>query len=296
MRLLAIALASLCLESFVHVTPVRANSVAFYDFEDNPSGTMLADTGSGTALDMTKAGNPPTFSTNTPTSGTGFAFGGSSLQINAPNSYAYVQPGSDAKLELQTLTVQAWVDLASASGNEVVLGYDPGGGGVDGRGYLLTIANGEILFEKGVGTGAYQVLSSGTTIGTGAWHEIAASYTSGTANIFIDGVQVATGSLPGDIVYADRPGFGPVPKSAYLGIFHNGNPSASTFDPDLVSPLSQGTLLDRLQIDDAALSAASLDYYTSGTAAPLPSSVLGGLVLLGGFGLLTARRRLLASM
>lgn len=270
--------------------PSSGAVISFYDFSENspPTGS-LSDTGSGAPLNLTKIGSP-TYSTDTPVSGTGFAFGGDSLLIGAPNSYAYATPGSDLKLQLQQFTVEAWIkpSVAAAGTNTTVFGYQPAGADHDGLGYQFYLSStGDPSFSIGDGS-AYLSVASPSPISNGVWHQIAGSDSNGVLRLFVDGTQVATSSTSMTVDYASDTSYGPNVTTEYLGIVHNANAPASgpTDGSDLYHGLPQGTLLDRVMVLDQAISspggngsqAPALDYFTS--SVPEPTSLVATVVAI----------------
>ncbi len=229
--------------------------VCFYDFEGN-----LDDSGAGTPLDMTDYGTL-TYSTNTPISGLGYAFGGQSLQFGPPYSFGYVNPGTNLKLELETFTIEAWVKLSELGSYQSVLHYTPQGSGISARGFAIVIVpDGKVQGTVGA-TGPVGFVNSTTALSTDSWYHLAMTYdkSTGLTQLFINGTLDATKIL-GSITYEDLPGYGPIPKTIYIGQSHNANSTGPTYGPDLGNQFRSGGLIDRIIVNDTVLTAAELDY------------------------------------
>lgn len=230
---------------FVSPSAHAAVAVAEWNFDGG-----LGDSGAGAPLHMTAAGSVG-YSGDTPTGD-----GGTSLRIGSAQSYGWVTPGSNAKLELSAFTIECWVKLPTAVNPlGYVFAYNPKGAGNDGRGFLLGIWGQQVGIAIGIASGTFPVAYGSTPIADGAWHHIAATYDVATqrADVFVDGALSGWNTV-GSIVYSDKAGFGPDPKTAYVGIAHNSHPTGPTHAVDLQYPLPDGTLIDGLRIHGEALS------------------------------------------
>ena len=283
-----------CIVGALCAAPAHSALVAFYNFEEGtPPDGLILDTGTGAAMNMTKIGSP-IYSSDTPVNGTGLAFGGKSLQIGPPNSYAFANPGANTKMELVNFTLETWVKPVAGGGT--LFAYDPEGAGATGQGYLLLLdASNRPSFQAGRGIGPFFSAQASTALTPNVWHHVAGSIDGSILRVFVDGVQEASTDMHGNILYFDNPGQGPVPKTAYMGIFHNGNPTGSTDNADLILPLPVGTLLDRIRLEDQVTigiggngtAAPSLDFFTP--PVPEPASLL--LFFLAALTLPAHRRR-----
>ncbi|MBS0197905.1 MAG: LamG domain-containing protein [Planctomycetes bacterium] len=253
--------------------PVPASMWSF----DEAMGSTALDTGVsaiGPALHMNFAGDI-TRSSDTPVSARGHVFGGKSIRFGSASlPYLWANPFSNTKLESQTLTVEAWIKLSQA-GAQTVFSYLPPGAGNDGRGFSLSVSSaGRIGMAVGRGIGLYDSLNApaGTEISLNSWHHVAGSFEPGRTRLFVDGFEVAEKITTGPVVYADRSGFGPNPKTAYIGIYHNANNTGSTNASDLQFGMLPGAQLDRVRVHREAFrgsagvgtAAESLDFWTCG--------------------------------
>jgi len=185
------------------VTSAVANLTVVSPGIQPPSGLVSLWRGDGNALDSVGTnhgvwvGNPfyaPGVD------GQAFVFNGIGDEVLVGNP-----PG----LQLQTFTIEAWVQRANASAvalygdtNACVFGYGAGG-------YLLGLNNNGAVFLGSAVTNAV----NGAPITDTNWHHIAATYTSGTARIYVDGVSSGALSLSRTFIFG---------ASAAIGMIDNG--------------------------------------------------------------------------
>ena len=182
------------------------------------------------------------------------------LNIGPPLSFAYANPGTNLKLENSRFTIEAWVNFASVSSGQVLWDYQAQGDWATGRGFGLGLtSSGLPTVRIGIGTGANQVASGGTSLESNVWYHLAGTYDNGVAGLYVNGTEVDSKSV-GSIVFTDASG-GPVPKTIYVGVSHNANSSGPTYENHLHYPLSQGSLVDRIRVHDRVLSGSELDYF-----------------------------------
>ncbi len=88
-------------------------------------------------------------------------------------------------------TAEAWVWAQTANQAAILIGnFD------DNNGWSLELLNGRPVFWRGL-NGSWANVSSATTLSTQAWHHVAVTHvaSTGVARIFVDGQQVATGTV-----------------------------------------------------------------------------------------------------
>ncbi len=150
------------------------------------------------AVDSSGYGNDGMLGANTsvgaddPTRSGGYSGGG--LTFDGGD---YVCAGSsgactnNAALQLQTLTVEAWIKKSSITATQGVVGYGASDGNSVARGYHLSVqSDGKAAFAKG-NTGLYanQRASGTTVVANGSWHHLVGTFdnTTSTIKIYVDG-------------------------------------------------------------------------------------------------------------
>src|ERR1051325_3345016 len=257
---------------------VAGATVDLYDFEGNYNDTS----GFGAPLNMTPTatGTAPTFANEVaPRVATNF-FGNTSLRINSSNSFTWVTPLANTKLELQKFTVQAWIKPSTNNETGTIFSYVPRQAGADGRGYIFNLSGGKLQFQYGRSIdNTFDVTTANTVLQSGVWYHVAVAFEwpccgSNTNAVgekfFINGAvdYFATPTYNPDarMDYSDGgASFGPNPKAAFIGGFHNANNTVPDAQQDMIIMLANGTLLDRVKIDDQAYGSYSI----GSQAAPL---------------------------
>lgn len=114
-------------------------------------------------------------------------FGSCVLQ---PTATGWAQTQSPLALG-STFTIIGWQYLTNISGNQIlVAGKTPGCG--NGPMALWTTGSGAANLE---GSGCTGITSASSAISINAWHQEAITFDGTTAKIYLDAVQIATGSL-----------------------------------------------------------------------------------------------------
>jgi hypothetical protein len=175
-------------------------------------------------------GAGPTRSTATPPIGTGY------LVFNGTNQYMY---GSVTSLPLDTLSLSFWVKTTDTNGTMVSFG----GGSSNDVERAVKLSAGKVqVFEKK--DAAETTLLSTNTIQDGNWHHVVVTIasTSGAWKIYVDNVNVTTGSQNG-------PGNSNLAVNTFtLGVSHLGG--------NLVNYLAGS--LDDVRVYSSVLSAANI--------------------------------------
>jgi hypothetical protein len=294
----------------------RASLIGFYNFNSVEGSTVLDSAASPLNMTLTGgsgggAGTAPSYSSDTPTSGNNYAFSGQSLQINGGPSFAYVTPGANTKLELNTFTIETWIKPSVSNASGLVYSYAPRGAGGDGRGLIFGLSSGKVFMQySNAASNSFFTAggSNATTLAANTWYHIALSFdwplqgnnfSAAGYRVFVNGYVdggsgfgFGTPAFTGGIDYSDNVSLGPNPKTAYIGAFHNANNTASDFASDVFITLPSGTLIDRLRIHDSVFGnfingsqGVGLDYFV----VPEPASL--GLLAIGGAMVLSRRRR-----
>jgi hypothetical protein len=151
-----------------------------------------------------------------------------------------------ASLRPSSMTVEAWVRASASPGNYKHI-ISRGATACIAASYgLYTGANGGLAFYVADGTSFSVSPDAGTGVWNGAWHHVAGEYdaTAGVVRLFVDGVQVGSGT-PSSIVvnYAT-----PNSTNVMLGLY--GGPC--------VQPLAYRGDLDEARIWQRALAAGEL--------------------------------------
>ena len=159
-----------------------------------PGGAVAWYPGDGDTRDFARA-NTGALHGNTTygTVGAGQAFAGQAFVLDGTSDAVTV--GNPAQLQLQTLTIEAWVKRASGtlatndpSGLGVVFGYDSGGPGVGGYVFYL-LNDGRLGF--GHTSGVYDARSTTPAIIDTAFHHVAVVKTGTSVTFYVDGVADA---------------------------------------------------------------------------------------------------------
>ncbi|MFH1231257.1 MAG: LamG domain-containing protein [Planctomycetota bacterium] len=118
---------------------------------------------------------------------------------------SYVVVEDNALLEVDDITLEAWVKAEASPGNYKYIAGKRYSGGA-GSYALYTGGNGGLRFYINR-SGGYTLSPAVTAavIWDGKWHHVAGTYDGITVRFYVDGVEVVTGtSATGDIVYNDQ--------------------------------------------------------------------------------------------
>jgi hypothetical protein len=165
-----------------------------------PAGAWSLDEGTGTAVaDSSGHGNDGALSGGatwtTGHSGTALSFDGSTGQVKVPNS---------ASLEPATVTVSAWVKHDGSPGNFRYIVAKGATGCIAASYGLYTGPAGGLQFyvSQAHGTTYDRSPDAGTNLWDGQWHDVVGSYDGNTIRLYVDGVQIGSGtSYPGSLEY-----------------------------------------------------------------------------------------------
>lgn len=136
-----------------------------------------------------------TASGNAAVSTTQSKFGGSSLYLDGSGDYLELAGTNTGALEDVDYTVEAWFRADDSSASGTIASNWAGAFGGD---FILAITGGHLAAyaqqaSASAGDAAYV---SGGTIVTGQWHHAALTRSGTTARLFLDGVMVASASVP----------------------------------------------------------------------------------------------------
>ena len=115
-------------------------------------------------------------------------------------SEEHVEIGDVAPLNItgSTITVSAWVKIASATAEKKVIAKWSDSAGAFS--YLLSVAGtGDDKAQFAVNTGSNGVAIGTTSLSVGVWHLIVGTYDGVTVRVYLDEVEDGTASLTGNI-------------------------------------------------------------------------------------------------
>ena len=116
--------------------------------------------------------------------GQGFEFNGVDAYVQVPNA---------PDLEPTTVTVEAWV-RATAPGRSAYIVSKGALGGIAASYALYTGTNGGLQFYIGGGGSFALSPDAGTAVWDGEWHHVAGTFDGAVVRLFVDGVEVGTGT------------------------------------------------------------------------------------------------------
>lgn len=114
---------------------------------------------------------------------------GNAVKYNGSSGYAATTAPNPA-----AFTISCWVNFTSLSSNNCPVGNF--GSGSD-KGFWLNVTNTGVfyLWISTDGSAQSSIDSGATTLATGTWYHLAATYNAGACAIYINGRQIATGSI-----------------------------------------------------------------------------------------------------
>lgn len=123
---------------------------------------------------------------------------GNALGLDGNNDYADCGNHTTLNIAGTSITLEAWVYSTSFTTN-VWQGNVINKSGINDLGYMLRVGNnGQVNFN--IGNGSWNEINSPTgTVALNTWHHIAGTYDGTTMRLYVDGTQVATGALTGNI-------------------------------------------------------------------------------------------------
>ena len=127
--------------------------------------------------------------------GVGYVAGEVGQAFNFPGNVGdYVRiPSSAALSPTAALTVDMWVKGNAPSGNTYLLAKGPAGGGNASYG-MYTLSGGLQFYVYTTGNGIVTSPDAGTAIWNNAWHHIAGVFDGSSVRLYVDGVEVGTGT------------------------------------------------------------------------------------------------------
>jgi len=102
----------------------------------------------------------------------------------------YVEVPDNANLHIpQDITIEAWVNPSTSSGDRVII--SKGNSGIGDGWHMMLRQNNTLAVHARYGT-AWEITETSETIPVGAWHHVAYTYDGSQANLYIDGVLKAS--------------------------------------------------------------------------------------------------------
>lgn len=152
---------------------------------DEGTGTNSADSVSGNSGTLT---NGPTWTTA--------KIGASAVNCDGSNDYVAV--GTPASLELDNITLAAWVKPSVVNVFQFCFGRDNGS---TTRHYVLGISDTAHVYVIAVNSGGTKAefASSSATVTSGAYHHLAMTFDSTTVIMYLDGTSVGSAALSGTL-------------------------------------------------------------------------------------------------
>jgi hypothetical protein len=178
---------------------------------------------------------------------------GSGGFFNGTSSYLHAGPVNLGS----AFTLFAWAKVAAGATNIQTI-WANAAGGWNSAGFSLFVnayntANQELLLQDGDGVGGDSINSANNTVTPGVWHCIAAAVnrTAGTGQLYVDGVNVANGSVVNDLANTAGLDFGRFTNSVYY------------FDGDLDEARIASGVCSSNWISATSLNVASNSAFTS---------------------------------
>lgn len=136
-----------------------------------------------------------TASGNAAVSTTQSKFGGSSLYLDGSGDYVDISGTDTGPLENGDYTVEAWFRPDGGSSNGAIATNWEGAQGGD---FILGMTGGQLaaFAQQATPVNGDSAYMAGGTIVTGQWHHAALTRSGNTARLFLDGVMVASASVP----------------------------------------------------------------------------------------------------
>lgn len=156
--------------------------VAWYRF-DETGGTSAADSSGN------PAGGPATL-----VGGTSFVTGKTTRALRLDGTSGYARLPSGLVSNVQSFTIAAWVNLTANTQWSRIFDFGSGTGS-----YMFltprSSAGGLRFAITTGGAGAEQQINAAAPLATGAWKHVAVTLAAGTGIIYVDGAEVARGSI-----------------------------------------------------------------------------------------------------
>ncbi len=202
-------------------------------------GIWLFDEGGGdVAIDSSGNGNDGTLHGPEWTNESKF---GGALEFNGADSYIEFATGESMKT--QQLTFMAWFNTRKLDGYGHI--FQTGNDWDDMAGYVFRVhQDGYAQSALAFAPGNTATWLSGPALEADTWYHMVLTYNGTTATLYLDGVNVATGTGQGEIMYDDQP--------VRIGILSNGPYSA--FDG----------FIDEVALFDVALEAEDIEAIMNG--------------------------------
>lgn len=125
--------------------------------------------------------------------GRAFSFDGADDHVSVPNSTSLDVIGDQ-------LTLEAWVNPTTVSGDRQILSMASSTGIPNGRKYGLFIQNGFLGFEVRTANGYYGTMPTTGAITPGVWTHVAGVYNGSQVTWYVNGVSAGSSPLTGNIV------------------------------------------------------------------------------------------------
>jgi len=192
-------------QSYAEVDPGTA--IGIWLFDDGDGDIAEDSSGNGNDGTLLPAGNGPTWTDES-------KFGGA-LEFNGAGSYIEFATGQ--RMKTPHLTIMAWFNTRKIDGYGHI--FQTGNDWNDMAGYVFRVhQDGFAQAGLGFAPGNVTTFLGGPQLEIGRWYHMALTYDGTTANLYVDGENVASTDGQGEIMYDDRP--------VRIGVLSSGTGSA----------------------------------------------------------------------
>lgn len=166
-----------------------------------------------------------------------------------------VEIGTDPELELDDITIEAWINPSSLTGNHTIYAYNPRQTITDGRGIFLQVTvTGALRLLLGDGTGVLASVSTGPgLVSTGTYTHVAAVFDqyNGKVSLYVNGLQRVEVDAPVSFIEYSDGAIG-LPPSGTVLIGNRINAFSGAFTDAFIGNI------DDLRISGAALGKSAI--------------------------------------
>lgn len=156
--------------------------------------------------DSSGNGRSGTYSGSPTLSATGLLAGDADTSVSFDGVNDFSSLASSSWMFVSNLTVEAWVNMDTTTGNHDIVGRRSTAGGTNESWQLRVLSGGQVDFFIVVGTTFYTTYQSVSSLSAGTTYHIVATFDGGNVRLYINGVLDATHSHAG----APNNGTGPI--------------------------------------------------------------------------------------